>query len=88
MSLKVVKGWVFYSADFSAVAQGTSSMGKVTIERCNNDRQRWHRIVQNIDDEKDWPELFVTEYGTTLEKALEKANKKAKTIEPLPGGVA
>lgn len=82
--MNVAKGWRFYSADFSIQSSDYGKEnGVVTLVREPKEREKWHKLPDEVKDSRDCPDLFVSCRGLTFEEALQNANncaEKAKHI--------
>ena len=84
MTILIEDGWSFNSADFSVQAKTDQrSKGNVTLVRDMEQQLLWHKVIDNIEDEDDWPKLYVTATGMTIEEAILNANFKARYAQPL-----
>lgn len=82
--MNIENRWRFYAADFSVNASSNNPRrGNVTLVRCPDDVAAWHKIVNEIEDEDDFPELYAIGKGLTLEEALVNANLIASHLPEL-----
>jgi hypothetical protein len=88
--IHIVRGWTFHSADFSLnAARGPTYDGRVTLTRDVDEKRRWYaaslHVERNTSGElpPDFPPLYVTGYGPTLEAAIANANRIAAFASPI-----
>ena len=83
--MDIEDGWRFASADFSVQAAGMSgdAVGSVTLVRSPDERNRWHSLPEEMKDDGDGPDLYVTRQGLTFEEALANANLAAAHALPI-----
>ena len=88
--MNIAEGWRFYSADFSLQASGKSEVGSVTLVRDPKNKVLWHKLIQAMDDgiiakpsSEDYPELYISAEGKTVEAAVYAANEITKTTKEL-----
>lgn len=79
------KSWNFQSADFSCIAGGlhTQIKGTVTFIRNSDQVKKWHEIIADIEDEYDWPILYVIGRGWTPNEAFADACAQIDEIPDL-----
>ncbi len=88
MTIEIVNGWRFQSADFSVQASGKdTASGIVTLVRSPDDKTRWHDMPEELKDDDYGPPLYVVGHGMTLEKAITDANLKASLAKRIPGNM-
>lgn len=81
--MEIVSGWKFLSADFSILAAGGNTPGRVTLVRSPEDRVRWHQMTEEQKEDENGPELYVYGRGLTFEEALREANENAVKAKPI-----
>jgi hypothetical protein len=79
----IEKGWAFDTADFSLVASGNGPHGYVRLVRDVQNKAKWFAQSPAIKDCPNAPELYVGAGAPTLEEAINIANQKAKTAQPI-----
>lgn len=87
MTIEIVKGWRFMSADFSIQASGRDTApGNVSLVRSPEEKTRWHDMPEELKfGDDNGPPLYVVGYGMTLEQAITDANLKASLAKRIPG---
>jgi len=80
MTEEIPSGWEFNTADFSVVAAGNGETGSVLLIRCKEQKELWHELVHDIEDDNLWPPLYVQGFGRTLEEAIKDAINKAEPV--------
>ena len=79
--IEIEKGWLFSSADFSVQSSGQrGALGNVMLIRTPKQKNLWHKIINGLDDDNTWPDLYARGKGMTIEEAIADANKNAKEI--------
>lgn len=73
-------GWCFNSADFSMMAAGQQSPGRVLLVRDPADRAKWHAMNE---EQRDRLDLYVCGHGMHLQEAAENAVTLAQATAPL-----
>ncbi len=80
------KNWNFSTADFSCVAGGNrfgNGNGNVLFVRNPAQVKKWHEAVKDIDDEDNYPKLYVYGVGRTLDEAFKDAYDQIDKIDDL-----
>ena len=90
--MNIERGWAFFTANFSLVVAGNVAHGRVTLVRSGDDRRRWHtaatQCLAALSDPAgelppDFPPLYVTGFGPTVEEAVVNANRAAADAAPI-----
>lgn len=82
--MKIIKGWRFCAADFSLQASGKAATGSVTLVRYPEEKERWHKMPDEMKEDNDGPPLYVRGHGTTVEGAVADALWAAAFADPIP----
>lgn len=74
-------GWEFWSADFSMLVTEKRNYGTVTLCRCKEDVNKWHKLSEHDQAEFD---IWCSGRGKILEQAIINANLNASQLKPIP----
>lgn len=81
--MNIENGWCFLTADFSMQAAGKRKTGSVMFVRDSENREKWHKLDDDLKETDDCPELYITGQGETIEEAIINANLVAAHAKPI-----